>query len=72
MEQIRKQIDAPGSYWDGRQTTDERTTKYKCRIRDSTLHRKFPSKPAPESAFQLQEMYKNKCASTERKTNVSI
>ena len=29
MEQIGKQINVPGSFWDGRMSTDERNTSYK-------------------------------------------
>ena len=56
LEQIGKQINVPGSYWEGRMSADERSTLYKCTVRDFTLAHKFPGKPAPESAFQLQEM----------------
>jgi hypothetical protein len=30
MEQIGKQIKVPGSFWDGRMSTEERNTSYKC------------------------------------------
>ena len=53
MEQIGKQIKVPGSFWDGRMSTEERNT---CTVRDFTLVHKFPTKPAPENAWQLQEM----------------
>ena len=56
MEQIGKQIKVPGSFWDGRMSTEERNTFYKCTVRDFTLAHKFPTKPAPENAWQLQEM----------------
>ena len=56
LEQIGKQVEVPGSYWDGRLTAEERATKFKCTIRDFTLHHKFASKPAPEAAFRLQGM----------------
>ena len=37
MEQIGKQIKAPGSFWDGRTSTDERNTSYKCTVREISL-----------------------------------
>ena len=56
MEQIGKQINVPGSFWDGRMSTEERNTLYRCTVRDFTLAHRFPTKPAPENAWQLQEM----------------
>ena len=53
MEQIGKQINVPGSYWEGRQSAEERSIKYKCTVRDFTLSYKFPTRPAPAAAFQL-------------------
>ena len=32
MEQIGKQINVPGSFWDGRMSTDERNTFYRVRF----------------------------------------
>ena len=37
MEQIGKQINVPGSFWDGRMSTDERNTSYKCTVREISL-----------------------------------
>jgi len=36
MEQIGKQINVPGSFWDGRMSTDERNTFYKCDSRSTS------------------------------------
>ena len=66
MEHIGKQIDDPGSYWEGRMSADERSTKYKCTIRDYTFSHKYTTKPAPENAWQLQEMGVTGTGSTEQ------
>ena len=38
MEQIGKQVNVPGSYWDGKQSADERTTLYMCTRRATCAH----------------------------------
>ena len=42
LEQIGKQINVPGSFWSGRMSAEERSTLYKCTVRDFTLAHKFP------------------------------
>jgi len=43
MEQLGKQIDVPGNFWQGCMSADERSTKYKCTVRNySTLSHKRP------------------------------
>jgi len=66
LEQLGKQVNIPGSYWQGRMSEDERKTLYKCTVRDFTLSHRFPSKVAPEAAFQLQEMGVSGTGSTEQ------
>ena len=56
LEQIGKQINVPGSFWNGRMSTDERSTLYKCTVRDFTHTHKFSGEQAPRAAFELQEM----------------
>ena len=51
LEQIGKQINVPGSYWEGRMSTDERSTLYKCSMRDFTQMHKFPGEQAPRAPF---------------------
>ena len=65
MEQIGKQVNVPGSFWDGKQSADERTTLYMCTVRDYTLAHKFPAKSTLECAWQLQEMGVSGTGSTE-------
>ena len=66
LEQIGKQINVPGSYWEGRMSADERSTLYKCSMRDFTQMHKFPGEQAPRAAFQLQEMGVAGTGSTEQ------
>ena len=66
LEQIGKQINVPGSYWEGRMSADERSTLYKCSVRDFTQMHKFPGEQAPRAAFQLQEMGVAGTGSTEQ------
>ena len=65
LEQIGKQINVPGSFWSGRMSADERSTLYKCTVRDFTHTHKFPGEQAPRAAFQLQEMGVTGTGSTE-------
>ena len=67
LEQIGKQVHIPGSFWQGNQTAEERTsTKYKCTVRDFTLHHKFPSSLVAEPGWELQEMGITGTGSTEQ------
>ena len=66
LEQIGKQINVPGSYWEGQLSADERSTLYKCTVRDFTQMHKFPGEQAPRAAFQLQEMGVAGTGSTEQ------
>ena len=65
LEQIGKQINVPGSFWSGRMSAEERSTLYKCTVRDFTHTHKFPGEQAPRAAFQLQEMGVTGTGSTE-------
>ena len=65
MEAIGKQISVPGSYWEGRQTDDEKQTLYKCTVRDFSLAHKFSPQQPPVAAVSLQEMGVDGTGSTE-------
>ena len=65
MEAIGKQIDVPGSYWEGRQTADEKENLYKCTVRDFSLAHKFSPQQPPVAAVSLQEMGVDGTGSTE-------
>jgi len=51
---------------EGRMSADERSTLYKCSVRDFTQMHKFPGEQAPRAAFQLQEMGVAGTGSTEQ------
>ena len=56
LDHLGKQLDIPGSFWQGRMTEEERAKIYKCTILDfSLLHRSSPE-AVPTQAFRMQEM----------------
>ena len=56
LDHLGKQIEMPGSFWQGRMSVDERETVYKCTIIDFSLAHKFSPDAVPTQAFRLQEM----------------
>ena len=56
LDLLGKQIEMPGSFWQGRMSADERETVYKCTIIDFSLAHKFSPDAVPSQAFRLQEM----------------
>jgi hypothetical protein len=56
MEHLSKQINAPGSFRQGRMSVEERDTVYKCTILDFSLAHKFGPEVSPRQAFFMQEM----------------
>ena len=56
MDHLGKQINVPGSFWEGRMLQDERDKVYKCTIVDFSLANKFAPDSSPRKAFKLQEM----------------
>ena len=55
-DQFGKQINVPGSFWQGRMLAEERDTFYKCTIVDFSLAHKFGPASSPRMAFKMQEM----------------
>ena len=55
LELIGTQIKVPGSFWDGRQNTSEKSTMYFCTVRDFQLTHVFPANVRSDG-FELQEM----------------
>jgi hypothetical protein len=53
---VCKQINVPGSFWQGRMLPDERDKVYKCTIIDFSLAHKFTPDSSPRMAFNMQEM----------------
>ena len=56
MDHLGKQINVPGSFWEGRMLQDERDKVYKCTIVDFSLAHKFAPDSSPRKAFKMQEM----------------
>ena len=56
MDHLGKQINVPGSFWQGRMLPDERAKVYKCTIVDFSLDHKFAPDSSPRKAFKMQEM----------------
>jgi hypothetical protein len=56
MDHLGKQINVPGSFWEGRMLQDERDKVYKCTIVDFSLAHKFAPDSSPRNAFKMQEM----------------
>ena len=56
MDHLGKQINVPGSFWEGRMLPDERAKVYKCTIVDFSLAHKFAPDSSPRKAFKMQEM----------------
>lgn len=59
-EHLGKQVEVPGSFWEGRMTAEELALKYKCTIVNfDAIHRWPPtitSEKPPSQAFELKEM----------------
>ena len=53
---IIKQLNVPGSFWQGRMSEDERDKIYKCTIIDFSLAQKVAPNSSPRMAFKVQEM----------------
>jgi hypothetical protein len=56
MDHLGKQINVPGSFWQGRMLPEERYKVYKCTIVDFSLAHKFAPDSSPRMAFKMQEM----------------
>ena len=56
MDHLGKQINVPGSFWQGRMLPEERDKVYKCTIVDFSLAHKFAPDSSPRMAFKMQEM----------------
>jgi hypothetical protein len=56
MEHLGKQLNVPGSFWQGRMSEDERDKIYKCTIVDFSLAQKVAPNSSPRVAFKVQEM----------------
>jgi hypothetical protein len=56
MDHLGKQINVPGSFWQGRMLPEERDKVYKCTIVDFSLDHKFAPDSSPRMAFKMQEM----------------
>ena len=56
MEHLGKQLNVPGSFWQGRMSEDERDKIYKCTIVDFSLAQKVAPNSSPRMAFKVQEM----------------
>jgi branched-subunit amino acid aminotransferase/4-amino-4-deoxychorismate lyase len=55
MDHLGKQINVPGSFWEGRMLPDERAKVYKCTIVDFSLAHKFAPDSSPRKAFKMQD-----------------
>lgn len=59
-EHLGKQVEVPGSFWEGRMSAEERVQKYKCTILNFDAIHRWPStcnsKKPPSQAFELKEM----------------
>jgi hypothetical protein len=51
MDHLGKQINVPGSFWQGRMVAEECDTFYKCTIVDFSLAHKFGHDSSPRMAF---------------------
>jgi hypothetical protein len=56
MDHLGKQINVPGSFWQGCMLPDELHKVYKCTIIDFSLAHKFAPDSSPGKAFKMQEM----------------
>ena len=68
MDHLGKQINVPGSFWQGRMLPEERDNVYKCTIVDFSLAHKFAPDSSPRKAFKMQEMGIDGTGSTRRVT----
>ena len=51
-----KQLNVPGSFWQGRMSEDERDKIYKCTIVDFSLAQKVAPTSSPRMPFKVQEV----------------
>jgi hypothetical protein len=56
MDHLGKQINVPGSFWQGRMLPEECDKVYKCTIIDFSLSHKFAPDSSPRKSFKMQEM----------------
>ncbi len=56
MEHLGKQLNVPGSFWQGHMSEDEQDKIYKCTIVDFSLAQKVAPNSSPRMAFKVQEM----------------
>ena len=56
MDHLGKQINVPGSFWEGRMLQDECDKVYKCTIINFSLTHMFAPDSSPRKAFKMQEM----------------
>ncbi len=56
MDHLGKQINVPGSIWQGHMLPDERDKVYKCTIVDFSLTHKFAPDSSLRKASKMQEM----------------
>ncbi len=56
MEHLGKQLNVPGSFWQGRMSEDELDKIYKCTIVNFSLAQKVTPNSSPRMAFKVQEM----------------
>jgi hypothetical protein len=56
MEHLGKQINVPGSFWQGRMSGDERDKIYKYTIVDFSLSQKVAPNSSPRMVLKVQEM----------------
>ena len=56
MDYLGKQINVPGSFWQGSMLPDERDKVYKCTIVDFSVAHKFAPDSSPRKVFKMQEM----------------
>ena len=56
LDHCGKAINFPGDFWEGRMSSEEKATLYKCVLRDFSALHKWAGGRSPCAAFQLQEM----------------
>ena len=56
LDHVGKQVNVAGSFWQGRQSSDELAAEYRCTILDFAIAHKASEDNPPRSAFKLQEM----------------
>ncbi len=59
MDHLGKQINVPGSFWQGRMLAEERDTFYKCTIVDFSLAHKFGPASSSRMAFNQGQVLRD-------------